>query len=164
MRSGGPPARRPDDASRQREPERLDRSRWELVFEDGFAGGVDPSRWVDHYPPHWTTPERSAARYAVGDGGLTLRIDADQPAWLPEDGDGLRVSNLQTGTFSGPTRRLWTPAAGLVEATVSASADPTCMLAVWLVGLFEVPASAARNPAGYPKTAQVHGVRGYVPR
>jgi hypothetical protein len=33
-----------------------------------------------------------------------------------------------------PSRPLWTPTAGLVEATVSAIADPTCMLAVWLVG------------------------------
>jgi hypothetical protein len=29
---------------------------------------------------------------------------------------------------------LWTPTAGLVEATLSATADPSCMLAFWLVG------------------------------
>lgn len=134
--------------------DRLDRSAFELDFADDFTGGIDPGRWVDSYLPHWTTSERAAARYAVGADGLRLRIDADQPAWLPEDG-GMRVSNLQTGTFSGPvgssvgqmahrdglvvrtavpTRRLWTPSAGLVEATVRATDDPTCMLAVWLVG------------------------------
>jgi hypothetical protein len=66
------------------------------------------------------------------------------------------VSNLQTGTFSGPqgsthgthrhredgllvrtptpTRLLWAPSAGRVDIAVSASRDPGCMLAVWLVG------------------------------
>jgi glycosyl hydrolase family 16 len=138
--------------------ERLDRSAFELVFSDDFAGaGLDADRWVDHYLPHWTTPERSAARYALDKGGLRLLIEADQPAWRPEDGE-LRVSNIQTGSFSGPlgstvgqhrhrpdlhvrspqtTRRLWTPSAGLVEATVRASGDPTCMLAIWLIGFEE---------------------------
>ncbi|NTW41644.1 MAG: glycoside hydrolase family 16 protein, partial [Cellulomonadaceae bacterium] len=89
--------------------------------------------------------------------GLTLLVEADQPAWRPDDG-ALRVSNVQTGTFSGPTgstrgqhhhqpglrvvtpqptRALWTPRAGMVEATMRAPADPTCMLALWLVGFEE---------------------------
>jgi hypothetical protein len=126
---------------------------------DGFTGPVlDPSRWVDHYLPHWTTPDRSAARYEFCPDGLRLRIDWDQPAWRPEDGS-MRVSNLQTGSFAGPvggeqgqhrhrsdglvvrtathTRRLWTPTYGRVEVTASASADPTCMLGIWLVGFEE---------------------------
>jgi hypothetical protein len=51
--------------------------------------------------PHWTTPERSAARYELVDGLLRLRIEVDQPAWRDADG-GLRVSNLQSGSWSGP--------------------------------------------------------------
>jgi hypothetical protein len=72
----------------------------------------------------------------------------------------MRVSNLQTGSFSGPrgssigqhrhrrdlrvqspqpTRRLWTPSSGLVEGKMRASGDPTCMLAIWLVGLEDSP-------------------------
>lgn len=138
--------------------ERLDRSALEPVFGDGFTGpALDPRRWVPHYLPQWTTPERSAARCHLGAEGLVLRIDADQPEWRPEDA-GLRVSNVQTATWSGPVgsaqgthrhrpdlrvrtaqpaRRLWTPTAGAVEATVRASADPACMLAVWLVGTEE---------------------------
>jgi Glycosyl hydrolases family 16 len=137
-------------------PATLDRSGHELVFADDFAGPeLDPSRWVDHYLPHWTTPDRSAARYSLGPSGVRLLVEADQPAWLPDDGP-MRVSSLQTGTFSGPAgsaigqmahrpglvvrtpqpeRRLWTPSAGLVEATLRATDDPTCMLAFWLVGL-----------------------------
>ncbi len=135
-----------------------DRSAYRTVFADDFTGAdLDERRWVAHYLPQWTTPERSAARYELHPGWLRLRIDADQPPWRPEDGE-LRVSNLQTATFSGPvgsdrgthrhradlrvltaqaTRRLFTPAGGLVEARLRASADPTVMLALWLVGVEE---------------------------
>jgi hypothetical protein len=136
----------------------IDRSDYEVVFADDFdAPELDERRWVPHYLPQWTTPDRSAARYELHHGWLRLRIDADQPTWRPEDGE-LRVSHLQTGSFSGPagsgrgthrhrpdlavrtpqpTRRLFTPTGGLVEARLRASADPTCMLAIWLVGLEE---------------------------
>ena len=138
--------------------ERLDRSRFEVEVEDHFVGPeLDETRWVRHYLPQWTTPDRSAARYRVGDGGLVLRVEADQPEWRVEDGP-MRVSNLQSGSFSGPrgsqvgqhrhrpdlvvvspqvTRRLWTPSSGLVEAELRASPDPTCMLALWLIGFEE---------------------------
>ena len=129
-----------------------------MTFEtsDDFTGPtLRPDLWIDHYLPHWTTPDRSRARYDLGERGLRLRIDADQPDWRPEDAP-LRVSNVQTGTFSGPagsaagthrhrpdgltvrtdtgTRLLWAPSAGRVDVTVSASRDEGCMLAAWLVG------------------------------
>jgi hypothetical protein len=141
-------------------PETLDRTGFELEFDEDFARGeLDPQRWVAHYLPQWTTPERSAARYELRPGRLRLRIDADQPAWRVEDGL-MRVSNLQTGTFSGPAgspvgqhrhrpdltvttpqpdRRLYTPSAGLAEAVLRASADPGCMLAFWLIGFEASP-------------------------
>lgn len=123
-------------------------------LHDDFARGLDRSRWVAHYLPHWTTPDRSAARVRAVPGGLELRIEADQPDWRPEDAP-LRVSNLQTGVFSGPhgstrgthrhrddvtvrretgQRLLFAPSAGRVDLTVSASRDPGCMTAAWLVG------------------------------
>ncbi|MCV2488130.1 glycoside hydrolase family 16 protein [Geodermatophilus sp. YIM 151500] len=137
---------------------RLDRSAYAPVFTEDFTGPqLDEARWVAHYLPQWTTPDRSAARYELHPGWLRLRIDADQPAWRPEDGE-LRVSNLQTGTFSGPAgsdrgthrhrpgltvrtpqppQRLFTPTAGLIEARLRAVADPAVMLAVWLIGFEE---------------------------
>jgi Glycosyl hydrolases family 16 len=129
-----------------------------VEFRDEFdEKEVDPHRWVAHYLPHWTTPERSAARFDLTDDGLALRIDADQPAWRAEDGE-MRVSNLQSGSWSGPlnshrgqhrhrldlvvrspqpTKRLYTPTSGRFEATMRASPDPTTMLAFWLVGFEE---------------------------
>ena len=125
------------------------------IHDDFTAPTLRTDLWVDHYLPHWTTPERSRARYGVTDAGLELRIDVDQLDWRPEDAP-LRVSNLQTGLFSGPvgssrgTHRhradgllvrtetpeisLWAPAAGRVDLRVSASIDAGCMLAAWLVG------------------------------
>ncbi|MGQ1796543.1 glycoside hydrolase family 16 protein [Kocuria oceani] len=123
---------------------------------DDFRGPrLREDLWVDHYLPHWTTPERSRARYDLDGAGIRLRIDEDQPDWRPEDAP-LRVSNLQTGVFSGPPgsgrgthrhrpdglvvrtgtpeRLLWAPSSGRVDVTVSASADDGCMLAAWLVG------------------------------
>jgi hypothetical protein len=129
------------------------------TFDERFAGpDLNHDLWVDHYLPQWTTPARSQARYDFSSDGLRLRIDADQPAWREADGT-FRVSNIQTGTFSGPagstrgthrhrldellvvtpqpTRRLWTPVAGEVHVNASATADPSCMLAIWLVGFEE---------------------------
>ena len=149
-------------------------STFELVFGDDFTGdALDKARWIDHYLPHWTTPGRSAARYALNRRGLQLLIEADQPAWRPEDGE-LRVSNLQTGSFSGPLgsplgqhrhrpdlqvrspqppRRLWAPSAGLVEVAARASGDPSCMLAVWLVGFEE----ASPEESGEVCIAELYG-------
>lgn len=145
-------------------PDALDRTNYELEFDENFTEpDLDQGRWVAHYLPHWTTPERSAARFELEPGVLRLRIDADQPAWRVEDGE-MRVSNIQTGTFSGPldspigqhrhrpdlavrtpqgTRRLYAPSSGLAEAVLRASPDSTVMLAFWLVGFEEEsPASS----------------------
>lgn len=72
----------------------------------------------------------------------------------------MRVSNIQTATFSGPAgsqvgthrhrdgltveteqvvRRLFLTTGGCAEAELRASDDPTVMLAFWLVGLEEAP-------------------------
>ncbi|RPF22384.1 hypothetical protein [Myceligenerans xiligouense] len=124
-------------------------------LDDDFAE-LSPRRWVPHYLPQWTTPERSVARYRLAEsGGIELRIEEDQLDWRPEDAP-LRVSNLQTGTYSGavgsrrgthrhredglvvrtetPQQLLWAPSAGRIDITVSASLDEGCMLAAWLVG------------------------------
>ena len=81
----------------------LDRSGFEVAFEDDFdRPTLDETRWLPHYLPHWSTPDRTATRYEIRDGVLRLLIEADHAPWCPElDGD-LRVSSLQTGVFAGP--------------------------------------------------------------
>lgn len=139
----------------------LDRSRYELVVDESFAGSsLAADRWLPHYLPQWSTPERSAARYSLGPEGLALRIDHDQPAWSPEFDGELRVSNLQTGVRSGaigsgegqhpfrpglvvrtaqPERRLWLPHHGLIEVRLRPSTHPRALTALWLIGFEHVP-------------------------
>ena len=81
----------------------LDRSGYELEFEDTFDGpALDERRWLPYYLPQWSSRERAAARYRLGDGRLTLLVEPDQPPWCPELDGEVQVSSLQTGLFSGP--------------------------------------------------------------
>lgn len=66
---------------------RLDRSAFELVFAEDFtAAALHADRWVGHYLPHWTAPERSTARYAFDDSGLRLLIDVRPAGRTPRLG------------------------------------------------------------------------------
>jgi hypothetical protein len=137
----------------------------ELEFEDTFEEReLDLSRWIPHYLPHWSSRERSAARYELRDGCLRLLITADQAPWCPElDGD-IRVSSLQTGLFAGPVGstigqhrfnanavvkeaqenvRLYTPQFGRIELRAKALDDPTAMVALWLIGYEDEPERSA---------------------
>jgi hypothetical protein len=128
---------------------------FELEFEDTFDGDdLDTARWLPYYLPHWSSRERSAARYVVREGLLRLRIEEDQQPWCPElDGD-LRVSSLQTGELAGPVGstvgqhrfsdaavvreeqlpvRLYTPLYGRIELRARANDDPRAMVALWMI-------------------------------
>ena len=136
---------------------RLDRSRFELEFEDEFDGpALDDRKWIPEYLPHWSTPDRTRARYTIAERRLRLLIEADQPPWCPElDGD-LRVSSIQTAEFAGPVgssigghpfgrgatvrtaqpeRRLYMPHLGLVELRCRALDEPRLMVALWMIGV-----------------------------
>ena len=129
---------------------------YELAFEETFnSEALDPDRWLPYYLPHWSSRERAAARYEIGDGLLRLLIEADQPPWCPEFDDEIRVSSLQTGAFAGPLGsamgqhrfnpearvretqpnvRLYTPQYGLIEFRAKVSDDPRTMAAFWMIG------------------------------
>jgi hypothetical protein len=126
--------------------ETLSRDGYGLEFADEFDGSeLDRDKWIPHYLPQWSSRERSAARYALEDGCLQLRIDADQAPWCPEFDGEVRVSSLQTGVVSEPRgsaigqhrfspdavvreeqeeRRLYTPLYGIVETRLRAIDDP----------------------------------------
>jgi hypothetical protein len=130
----------------------------ELEFEDIFDGdALDTSRWLPYYLPHWSSRERSAARYGIHDGTLRLLIEADQEPWCPEfDGD-VRVSSLQTGLYTGQHRfnpaatireeqenvRLYTPQYGRIELRAKATDDPNAMVALWMIGYEDEPERSA---------------------
>jgi Glycosyl hydrolases family 16 len=145
--------------------QQLDRSEYVLEFDDTFEEpDLDSTKWIPSYLPQWSTTERAQARYHLNSGMLALMIDEDQPPWSPEHTGGLRVSNLQTGVFSGPVgstigqhkfakgltvseaqneQRLYTPHYGLIEARVAAIADPACMVALWMIGFEDAPERSA---------------------
>jgi hypothetical protein len=138
---------------------------YELAFEDTFDGDtLDRSRWLPHHLPQWSSREQSAARYRLGDGMLRLAIEEDQPPWCPEFDGQTRVSSLQTGVLAGPVgspvgqhrfkpevvvrqaqddARLYVPQYGLFELRARAVDDPSCMVALWMIGYEDEPDRSA---------------------
>ncbi|PJJ72559.1 glycosyl hydrolase family 16 [Diaminobutyricimonas aerilata] len=143
----------------------IDRSGLVLDLDERFdVASLDETVWLAHYLPHWTTPERSAARYRLRHGRLELRIEQDQPEWAPDIVRGMRVSNLQTGHVAGPlgsaigqhrtderlvvrtehpSRTLRLVRHGVVEARIRVSPDPSCMTALWMIGVEDEPERSA---------------------
>ena len=78
------------------------RSRPDL--DERFDGdALDPDVWFPYYLPHWSSRAESAASYEVRDGELHLTIPVDQGLWCADVHDEpLRVSCIQSGSFSGP--------------------------------------------------------------
>jgi hypothetical protein len=144
-----------------RPPDRLTRDGYRLEVEDDFSSaGLNTDLWVPYYLPQWSSRVAGAARYALVDGTLQLRIDADQGPWCPEFDGWLRVSSLQTGVFAGPVGSdigqqrfrdglvvreaqssvaLYTPQYGLFECRMTALADPANMVALWMIGYEDEP-------------------------
>jgi hypothetical protein len=141
------------------------RARYELAVEDTFNGdALNESLWFPYHLPQWSSRTEAAARYDVAEGLLKLRIDADQPPWCPEYDGNTRVSSLQTGVFTGSVDstigqhrfrsdvvvreaqrnvRLYTPPYGLFELRAKATADPSCMVALWMIGYEDQPNRSA---------------------
>ncbi|MEV4335172.1 glycoside hydrolase family 16 protein [Streptomyces sp. NPDC049597] len=136
-----------------------------LEFDESFHGDdLDSSRWLPYYLPHWSSREAARARYHIEQGALNLLIEEEQKPWCPEfDGD-IRVSSLQTGLFAGPIGspigqmhfkpslrvreaqdplKLYTPQYGFFEMRAKATADPHCMVALWMIGYEDVPEHSA---------------------
>jgi glycosyl hydrolase family 16 len=143
----------------------LTRAGYELELEDDFGGNsLNDRLWLPYYLPQWSSRAASATRYSLRDGALRLSIEADQPPWCPEFDGSTRVSSLQTGVFSGPVGSgigqchfrkdlavreeqasvaLYTPRYGLFEMRARAIADPTNMVALWMIGYEDEPERSA---------------------
>ena len=126
-------------------------------FRDGFDGeALDTSVWLPHYLPAWSSRAATAASHRVRDSCLVLDVPVDHPVWCPGDHEPpLRVSGIQSGSFSGPvgSRRGqqrfregqvvreeqprfegWLPASGHVEIRCRMVLSPRAMGALWLAG------------------------------
>ena len=146
-------------------PNPLEKPGYRLEFQDEFlAAELNTDNWLPYYLPHWSSRERTAARYSLPGGCLRLHLEADDEPWCPEyDGD-IRVSGLQTGCFSGPvgsslgqlhfrqdlivseaqpTVKLYTPLYGFFEVRLKAIPIPGYMVALWLAGFEERPEQSA---------------------
>ena len=137
---------------------------FQLVFDSRFDVDCELPGWIPYYLPHWSSRERTAARWVVADDLLTLRIDVDQPPWCPEFDGSTRVSGMQTGLRSGPVgskdgqspfspdlvvreeqAEAWpcTPKYGYVEIRLRAVAEPLAMVALWMIGTETDPQDSA---------------------
>ena len=131
-------------------------------MEDRFAGdALDTDVWVAYYLPHWSSRASSAATYTVAGGELRLSIPPSQGLWCEGLHDGaLRVSGIQSATFSGPVGspvggqpfrddllvaseepEFWgyTPLYGHVEVRARGVLTPRSMMAFWLSGIEDKP-------------------------
>ena len=126
-------------------------------FEDRFeAPELDPTTWLPHYLPAWSSRAESRASYHLTNNELVLEIPVDHPVWCAGDHEPpLRVSGLQTGSWSGPVggprgqQRFregqlvreeqarfegWLPTGGRVEISARMLLSPRSMAALWLSG------------------------------
>jgi Glycosyl hydrolases family 16 len=135
-------------------------------FLDDFEGpGLDTEVWLPHYLPHWSSRAESAATYSVTGSELRLTIPREQGLWCEGDHEPpLRVSGIQSGSFSGPVgstigpqpyregvrvRELqetwwgWTPEYGRLEVRARMDLSPRSMAGVWMSGLEDRPERCA---------------------
>ena len=132
------------------------------VLDERFPGQeLDRDVWFPYYLPHWSSRAESAAAWSVRAGELHLTVPPEQPLWCPDTHDEpLRVSCVQTGSFSGPVGssvgqqpfadglvvreeqpafRGWTPQYGHVAVRMRALLDDASMVAFWMSGVEDRP-------------------------
>lgn len=133
--------------------------------EDFDGPGLDRSVWLPHYLPAWSSRDATAAAHDVAGSRLRLFIPPDQGLWCAGDHrPDMRVSAIQSGSFSGPVGStvgqqpyregltvreeqppFWgcTPRYGRIEMRARADLRPGSMAAFWLVGLEDRPERSA---------------------
>lgn len=135
-------------------------------FVEEFDGlDLDRRVWVPHYLPAWSSRAASAASYGLRDSQLHLRIPPHQGLWCADDHQPpMRVSGIQSGSFSGPVGSTvgqqpyrsgltvreaqptlwgWTPGPSFVEIRLRGVVSPRSMVAFWMIGLEDLPERSA---------------------
>lgn len=132
------------------------------AIDERFDGdSLDADVWLPYYLPHWSSRVESSATYDLVDGELHLSIPEVQGLWVPDrHEEPLRVSCIQSGSFSGPVGStigqqrihegdtvreeqpvMWgyTPLYGHIEVTMRGSISPGSMFAFWMSGIEDQP-------------------------
>lgn len=131
------------------------------MFDERFAGGLDPAIWTPAYLPAWSSRAEAAATWSVDGDGLHLTIPPAQPRWCADDHEpALRVSGVQSANRSGPAGSTdgqqpfrpgqlvreeqpavlgFTPGDGTVAVECRARIGPSAMFSAWLIGLEDAP-------------------------
>ncbi len=80
----------------------IDCSQYELLLYDDFSEKeLQLKYWLPIYLPQWSKREKTVPSYYIKDSILTLFIKDEQEPWCLEWNGQVRVSNIQTGVFSG---------------------------------------------------------------
>ena len=137
-----------------------------LIFEDDFDDPeLDIKNWLPHYLPAWSSRAATLATYDIRDSCLHLTIPPNQALWCADDHTPpLRVSGIQSGSFSGPIGSTvgqhayregltvreqqetfwgWTPEGGYIELRARGVVTPRSMVAFWMIGLEDRPERSA---------------------
>ncbi|WP_299057890.1 glycoside hydrolase family 16 protein [uncultured Nocardioides sp.] len=129
--------------------------------EDFGGGRLDRTVWVPHYLPAWSSAAATAAAFRLDGGRLDLEVPLDHPLWCPDrHAEPLRVSGLQSGSWSGPVgsslgqqrfadgltvreeqprHEGWLPRSGEVSMRAEMHLSPRSMAALWLAGFEDDP-------------------------
>jgi hypothetical protein len=132
-----------------------------IVVEEFEGPDLNRDLWLPHYLPAWSSRAATAASYAMSNGTLVLDIPTDHPLWCPGDHTPpLRVSGLQSGSWSGPVgtpfgqQRFregqlvqeeqerfegWLPTGGRVEIRARMELSPRSMAALFMSGFEDDP-------------------------
>lgn len=124
---------------------------------DDFDGpGLDRSVWLPHYLPAWSSRDATRATFDISNSALTLSIPPELGVWCAGDHEPpLRVSGLQSGSWSGPVGSTrgqqrfregqtvreeqerfegWLPTGGTIGIRARMSLSPRSMAALWMSG------------------------------
>lgn len=74
----------------------------EIMFDDFINESLNEDYWFEFYLPQWSNRVLSRPSYIIENSVLKLFIRDNQKPWCPKWNGNVKVSNLQTGVFSGP--------------------------------------------------------------
>lgn len=135
-----------------------------IMFDDFLEDNLNEKYWIPTYLPQWSSRKKTCPSYRIQNSILTLYISDNQEPWCPEWNGVIRVSNLQTGVFSGKVGSvegqhhfsdglvvreeqeknfLVTPKYGTVEMKARCKISDENVAALWLIGVEEEPHQSA---------------------